>query len=356
MEEESQFFEKRKREHLSLSLDPSNEALGKSGLDQIQLIHNALPEINLEDVDISRKVFGHMMATPFLVSSMTAGHPDSIDLNTRLAKACAHRGWLMGVGSQRRELGDGAAKEEWRKLRDKVPEVRLMGNIGLSQLIHVDPEKIQELVASLEAVAMIVHTNPLQECVQIEGTPYFANGMEAIKNLIHQLDVSVVLKETGCGISHNLFQRLAKLQLGAIDVSGFGGTHWGRIEGDRARMAWNRNEETTRARMLMETSKVFSDWGLSTIHSLLAGLKSQLPFELWASGGVRTGLDAAKLLAMGAEVVGYAKPILEAALVSEEELDFKMSSLEYQLKAAMFCTGCPDLKNLKEVHPWQFHQ
>ena len=352
MTEDTQSFEKRKKDHLILSLAPSNEAQGGSGLDKIRLIHNALPELNLEDIDISQKIFGCTMATPFLVSSMTAGHQDSMNLNIRLARACANRGWLMGVGSQRRELNDEKAKNEWKQLRDVVPEVRLMGNIGLSQIIHVNPEKIQELVTSLEAIAMIIHLNPLQECVQMEGTPHFANGIEAIKGLIHELDVPVVLKETGCGISHETFQRISKLKLGAVDVSGFGGTHWGRIEGDRAKMALDHSENTMRSRMLMETSKAFSCWGISTVHSLLAGLKLQPNFGLWASGGVRTGVDAAKLLAMGAEVVGYAKPILKSALMSEEELDFKMSSLEYQLKTAMFCTGCKNLKHLKETHPW----
>ena len=353
--EEAQFFEKRKKDHISLSLDPCNEAQGKSGLNQVELIHNALPELNLEDIDISQKVFGHLMATPFLVSSMTAGHENSTGLNIRLAKSCAHRGWIMGVGSQRRELNDEKAKDEWKKLREEVSGVRLMGNMGLSQLIHVHPRKIQELATSLDAMAMIVHTNPLQECVQMEGTPSFANGIEAIKHLIDELDIPVVLKETGCGISRETFQRISKLKLGAVDVSGFGGTHWGRIEGGRAQMSLERNENTLKARRLMETSAVFSSWGIPTVDSLLAGVDSHLPFELWASGGVRTGLDAAKLLAMGAEVIGYAKPILEAALVSEAELDFKMSSLEYQLKTALFCTGCINLETLREVHPWQRH-
>ena len=303
VKEDIQVFEQRKKEHVLLSLHASNEALGGSGLDKVQLIHTSLPELNFEDINISRKAFGHQMATPFLVSSMTAGHQGSVALNIRLARACAQHGWLMGVGSQRRELTDEKAKDEWRKLKDEVPEVRLMGNIGLSQLISVSPESIQKLVSSLEAVAMIVHLNPLQECLQMEGTPYFANGIKAIENVIRHLDVPVVLKETGCGISRHTFQKVAQLKLGAVDISGFGGTHWGRIEGKRVRMLRDSQEELKepvdiRTRILIETAEAFSSWGLSTVESLLEGLKIQPSFELWASGGVRTGLDAAKLLAM----------------------------------------------------------
>ena len=356
-DEGTQAFEQRKREHVLLSLHSSNEASGESGLNRVRLTHNSLPEINFEDINISRKAFGHQMATPFLVSSMTAGHQDSVDLNIRLARASAQHGWLMGVGSQRRQLTDEKAKSEWRRLKDEVPEVRLMGNIGLSQLITVNPESIQKLVSSLEAVAMIVHLNPLQECLQMEGTPYFANGIKAIERLIRRLDVPVVLKETGCGISQHTFQRISELKLGAVDVSGFGGTHWGRIEGERARLLRESQRESKKptdmqTQILIETANVFSSWGLSTVDSLIEGLKVQPSFELWASGGVRTGLDAAKLLAMGAEAVGYAKPILEAALVGEAELDMKMSTFEYQLKVAMLCVGCRDLSSLKEMRPW----
>ena len=354
--EDTQLFEERKREHIRLSLDPSNEAKGGNGLDRVHLIHEALPEINFEDINISQKTFGHLMATPFLISSMTAGYQDSLALNTRLAKACAQHGWLMGVGSQRRELNDESAREEWQTLRNEVPEARLMGNIGLSQLIQLKPEQIQKLVSSLDAIAMIIHLNPLQECVQMEGTPHFKNGIAAIDYMTHHLDVPVILKETGCGISLRTFKKISKLNLGAVDVSGYGGTHWGRIEGGRAKLSMDSDGDSTWARALNETGDAFANWGLSTVDSLLAGLEAQCPFDLWASGGVRTGIDAAKLLAMGSKVIGFAKPILEAALVSEKELDIKMSVLEYQLKTAMFCTGCVDIDSLKRVRPWKFQK
>ncbi len=387
-----QLFEKRKEDHISLSLENSSEALGGSELDRVRLTHNALPEINLEDIDISQRVLGHYkMKTPFLVSSMTAGHTESTELNTCLARACAQRSWLMGVGSQRRELEDERAKDEWKKLKDKVPNVHLMGNIGISQLIQVSPQKIRELTTALEAVAMIVHTNPLQESIQMEGTPHFAHGMEALSHLTQELDIPVILKETGCGISRETFLKISDLNLEAVDVSGFGGTHWGRIEGYRAKIHLEghprypekskpprhseRHSEQPKqqepsvqressieeqlkirkARRALETSQVFAHWGISTLDSFLAGRDLQLPFELWASGGVRTGLDAAKLLALGAQMVGYAKPILQAALLGEDELDFKMSNLEYQLKVAMFCTGCINLNQLKEAHVCQIH-
>ncbi|MCB0414051.1 MAG: type 2 isopentenyl-diphosphate Delta-isomerase, partial [Bdellovibrionales bacterium] len=254
------FFEKRKQDHISASLDEKNEAKGLSGLQDVVLYHDALPEINFENVELQSKVFGQSLETPFLVSSMTAGHRDSLKLNTLIARCCSRMGWLMGVGSQRRELDDESALSEWRKLKQEVPEVRLMGNIGLSQLAQSSQQiyKIQKLVDNMEAFGFFVHTNPLQECIQPEGTPQFADGIRSLTELCDSLNVPVVLKETGCGFSKKTLNKLKNTPLAAVDVSGLGGTHWGRIEGDRCQ-----NHE-----ILEETSRSFKDWGVSTVESV----------------------------------------------------------------------------------------
>lgn len=338
-------FEQRKRDHIQLSLDPANEAKGDTGLDQIQLIHEALPDIDFNDVDIRTSTLGHQVSTPFLVSSMTAGHVGAVDLNCRLAKACASHDWLMGVGSQRRELQDPKAQQEWKAVRQAAPNVKLLGNIGLSQLIHSKADDIRRLVDVLEALAMIVHLNPLQECLQPEGTPYFKGGLERISKLCLELNVPVIVKETGCGFSQSTARRLQETGIAALDISGYGGTHWGRIEGHRA------PDDSVQSLAAAH----FATWGISSVQSLANALSVNPPFEVWASGGVRSGVDAAKFLAMGASLVGVAKPILAAALQGEEVLDRRLQAFEFELKTAMFCTGSQNLAQLteKKVQRWQ---
>lgn len=335
-------FESRKRDHIRLALSEKNQALGNSGLERLALMHEALPELAFHEIRLSHNSLGKKQRTPFLVSSMTAGHADSVNLNRLLAKACAARGWRMGVGSQRRELGDAEAAREWKSIRKAAPGVDLLGNLGLAQIIHSKTSVIEKLVEGLEASAMIVHLNPLQECLQPEGTPDFRGGMKALKNLVKALKVPVIVKETGCGFSKPTLKKLKGLRLGAVDVSGLGGTHWGRIEGDRAdgvrRMA----------------AEALADWGISTVESVENAVKVKPDYEIWASGGVRTGVDAAKLLAMGASAVGLAKPILEAALKSERDLLLKMETIEFELKTALFCTGAKSILDLQKKKAWQW--
>lgn len=337
-------FESRKADHIRLSLSEKNQAAGESGLDRIRLIHEALPEINFSQVSLADRSLNKKVRTPFLVSSMTAGHSDSVNLNRTLALACEARGWRMGVGSQRRELNDKAAAGEWKEIRKSAKTVELLGNLGLAQLIQTKTSDVQRLVDALEASAMIIHLNALQECMQPEGTPDFRGGLKAIERLVKGLDVPVVIKETGCGISRATFKKLKGTGVAAVDVSGYGGTHWGRIEGDRNR------SDSVRA----EAAATLANWGISTVESLQEAFSLKLDFEIWGSGGVRSGLDAAKLLAMGATQVGFAKPILEAALKSEAELDRKMSVFEYELKTALFCTGCKSVEELRSRKVWQW--
>lgn len=335
--ENNQQFEQRKRDHIALSLSEANQALGASGFNYIHLEHEPFPEINFSDISIKQNSLGLDLSTPFLVSSMTAGHVDSVNLNQLLAKSCEAKGWLMGVGSQRKELFDDNAKKEWKEVRKIAPHVKLLGNIGLSQLIETPVEKIQELVDVLNATAFFVHTNPLQEVIQPEGTPQFKGGLVAIAKLAKKLSVPVVVKETGCGFSKSSLQRLNETGVAAVDVSGLGGTHWGRIEGGRA----NCYRKTV--------AQIFADWGESTVDSLMFSKQVSPAYEVWASGGVRSGLDAAKSIALGAKIVGFAKPILEAALDGEESLIDLMTRYEYELKTAMFCSGVSDLSALNET-------
>jgi isopentenyl-diphosphate delta-isomerase len=330
-------FEGRKRDHIQHALDPSHQADGLSGLGFIRLVHEALPELDFADVRLQSTSLGRTSSTPFYIAGMTAGHADAPQLNRVLAEACQERGWAMGVGSQRREL-ESTSVDFWQELRRDVPKLSLFANLGISQLIQAPVAQVRKLVDALQAQALVIHVNPLQEALQPEGTPQFKGALAALKQLCAEIQVPVVLKETGCGFSAETLRRLRGIGLAAVDVSGLGGTHWGRIEGARA------GEDSLQAL----AAQTFASWGEPTVESVIAAAQELAGCEIWASGGVRTGLDAAKLIALGAHQIGFAKPALEAALIGGDQLRHWMAAREYELRVALFCTGCGAPSMLRE--------
>jgi isopentenyl-diphosphate delta-isomerase len=331
-------FEQRKRDHIELALMPANQSSELNPFDYFSLIHEAIPDINFNEISIQSTRFNQTVAKPFIISSMTAGHLNALNINQCLIKACAQSGWAMGVGSQRRELTDKEAAFEWKELRNDFPEVSLFSNIGIAQIINTPIAAIERLTDALRAEALIVHCNPLQESIQPEGTTNFKGCWEALDLLTKTLSLPVIIKETGCGFSKKTLTRLNNIGIAAVDVSGVGGTHWGRIEGHRA------IKDTIRH----QTANTFRNWGINSLESVLNAASINPSFEIWGSGGVRNGLDAAKLFSLGATTVGFAKPMLEAALVSCEHVINKMAIIEYELKTALFCTGSLVLSDLKE--------
>jgi isopentenyl-diphosphate delta-isomerase len=339
MSESVQDFEKRKVAHIQHALSETAQTPHLKDISSIRLIHEALPDFDFEDVNIENHTFNLPLKSPLFISSMTAGHTEGVQLNHRLAKAAQEHGWLMGVGSQRRELRDPSAAREWKSLRKVAPHAVLAGNLGIAQIVSTSIDQIKKLIEGLEASALFVHLNPLQEVLQLEGTPQFKGGLQAIEKLCRDLPVPVVVKEVGCGISASTAKRLESAGVFAIDVAGLGGTHWGRIEGLRARDV---NPESLQSL----ASETFRDWGLGVVESLLQVKEMADSCQVWASGGVRTGLDAAKLIALGASLVGIAQPLLKAAIQSDEALDLKMRQFELELKIAMFCSGAVRLQHL----------
>lgn len=331
-------FEQRKKDHIVLALDPVHQTESENSFDVFRFHHEAIPDINFRDIDIKTQSLGVIRQSPFFISSMTAGHLEAVKINAHLLEACEQTGWAMGVGSQRRELDDDRAALEWKALRKACPNVFLMANLGLAQLITTSMKTLHQLVENLGASAFIVHCNPLQECIQPEGTTDFKGSWQAIENLVRELDIPVVVKETGSGFSKVTMQRLNGIGVHAIDVSGMGGTHWGRIEGARAKHDWLREQ----------ASITFKNWGMSTAFILQQAHQMILSSEIWASGGVRHGLDAAKAMVLGASMVGIAKPILKAALEGPKEVLQVMRHYEYDLKVAMFCTGVASIQALKQ--------
>ncbi len=343
-----QSFISRKADHIRVALLPESEARGLHAFDEVTLIHDSLPDLNLSDVDISSTAFGSPIATPFFVAGMTAGHSDAELINQRLAQCAARRGWVFGVGSQRRELDTSYEDSSLQSLKKMNPELKLVSNLGIAQLIELNDsnqwEKLIRLLENSQADALAIHLNPIQEAVQLEGTPNFKGAYLALEVLCEKINLPIVLKETGSGMSSEFLSRVSRLKIAGVDVSGLGGTHWGRVEGLRA-------PENSKAARLGET---FKHWGVSTVDSIL-NAKSAFdgtPKQIWASGGVRTGLDAAKCVAIGASRVGFAKPALEAALKGEAEILNWMDTIETELRIALFCTNSKNISELNDQRKW----
>ena len=278
MFENDPLFEDRKKDHIRESLDKVNQ-VGISPSDEVFLEPRALPEIDFKDVSLKVCIFSDKyVEAPVFVSSMTAGHDTSEGINYRLAQACYRKNWALAVGSQRRELFSENQKNEWLKIRSDFPGLVLLGNIGLAQVIHTPMEEILKLIENLGASALFVHLNSLQEALQAEGTPFFKGGLDKLKKISKESPVPILVKETGCGMSKVDLKNLFEISsLYAVDVSGFGGTHWGRIEGRR-----NLGTKFDRA------AQVYKNWGLTTAQSLeyCEQLRFTMgaPLRYWASG------------------------------------------------------------------------
>lgn len=332
-------FEQRKRDHLRIALDHKAQSVTPTGLDSLELIHEALPDLNFEEIDLRVSFEKTVLSAPFFISSMTAGHEKGREINLALARLSAERGILMGVGSQRRELEDASAASEWKSVRAHAPQANLLANIGIAQVIRSSVSQIQGLVENLGALGLFVHLNPLQECLQPEGTPQFRGGLQALEKLARALPVPVIVKETGCGFSVSTLKRLEGIGIKAVDVSGLGGTHWGRVETERLEKSDFRSQ----------SGPVFNEWGTTTLQSMLNAQEALVSYQVWASGGVRSGLDVAKLISLGAEFVGLAQPWLLAAVSenSEAELNRVYDRLEFELKTSLFCTGARTPEELR---------
>ncbi|HTL11847.1 MAG TPA: type 2 isopentenyl-diphosphate Delta-isomerase [Bdellovibrionota bacterium] len=340
--QQTPLFEQRKRDHLVHALDPKNQAQGLAGLDRVRLSHDALPDLDWDQISLAEPCLGTPLSTPFYVSGMTAGHDRAPTLNHLFAAACQSRGWALGVGSLRRDLEGGGSVDRWRELRALFPDLVILANLGISQVLTASDEDVARVLEPLGPQALCIHTNPLQEAIQPEGTPRFAGSVERLARLCRflgrNLGIPVVLKEAGCGFSGRTLSRLSECGLAALDVSGLGGTHWGRIEGARA------GHDPVRAR----ASETFAEWGVPTVDAVLNARKALASVETWASGGVRTGLDAAKLVALGARRVGFAQPALQAALAEESgSLEKWMETIEFEFRTALFCTGAASPAELR---------
>ena len=336
-------FENRKKDHIRLALDSMSQSKVTTDFGHIRLIHNALPEIDFKDVSLITNILGQSFSSPHFVASMTAGHNDSLQINLNLALAAEKKNWLMAVGSQRREIDDVVMAGEWTEIRKQAPNVKLVSNIGISELIAEPIEKILRLTEATQSIGMIVHLNALQEVIQDRRNGLLKGGLHAIENLVKKSKVPVIIKEVGFGINEEVITKLFAVGVEAVDLAGRGGTHWGFIEGAR-------NHKNG---LGPEVAEAFSDWGYSAIELLLELQEKVLFSPIWASGGIRSGVDSAKCLALGTRAVGIAQPLMKAAVVSQSEVLKTMNLFDDQLRVAMFCMGVSRCEDFLHKKVWQ---
>ncbi|GAB4526074.1 MAG: type 2 isopentenyl-diphosphate Delta-isomerase [Pleurocapsa sp.] len=328
----------RKADHLRICLEEDVQFRRlTNGLEKYRFTHCCLPELNFEEIDISTNFFGKKLHAPLLISSMTGGTERAKTINYRLAEAAQNHRLAMGVGSQRIAVENPDVAHTFA-VRSLAPDAVLFANLGAVQLNYTyGAEQCLRVVEILEADALILHLNPLQECIQPNGDRNFKNLLEKIHNLCQQLTVPVIVKEVGNGISVQMAQKLIEAGVRAIDVAGAGGTSWAKVESERA--------ENPLQRRLGNT---FADWGIPTADCIVQ-IRARYPdIPLIASGGLRNGLEVAKAIALGADLGGLAFPFLQAASQSPEALEELVQLLIAEIKTVLFCTGNANLTELNQ--------
>ena len=328
---------KRKEEHLSIALNKDIKFKEiQNGLAEFQFVHQALPEINLTDIDIASNLFSRKLKAPLIISPMVGGIDAARRLNRNLAEAAQTLGVGMGVGSQRCAIDDPVSISSYQ-VRGIAPDILLLANLGAIQLNYgYSVAECQRAVDMLDADALILHLNPLQEALQAEGNTNFAGLLSKIEKVCRALPVPVIVKEVGWGISENVARSLAEVGVAAIDVAGAGGTSWSEVERHRTKSTLGDKVATT-----------FAGWGIPTADSIEMVQKGAPGLTLVASGGIRNGLDVAKVMALGAHAAGIGTPLLKAANISADATIAAIRQIIEELCLTMFCIGTVDLKVLR---------
>ncbi|MEN6579912.1 MAG: type 2 isopentenyl-diphosphate Delta-isomerase [Anaerolineaceae bacterium] len=327
-------IEKRKDEHLAISLNKDVRSALMNGFERWSFIHQALPELNLEEISTSTTFLGKPLAMPLLISSMTGGTEMGDRINRILAEAANECGVAMAVGSQRAAVENPAQPRN--KLRTAAPSIPLYANLGAIQLNYgFGIKECRVAIDQIEADGLILHLNPLQEALQPEGQTKFKGLAKKIEQICRQIEVPVIVKEVGWGINGAMAGKLLSLGVAAIDVAGAGGTSWSQVEKYRSR-------DDSGYRI----AETFIDWGIPTADCVVDIRKENQDVSLIASGGITNGVEGAKAIALGANLFGIARPFLVAAKNGTEAVIKSIHEIQRTLMIAMFSTGAPDLKAL----------
>lgn len=304
--------------------------------DDLMLLHKALPDFDASDIDTSCEFLGRRLAAPIMISAMTGGHPDTKEINSNLAIAAQDMGVAMGVGSQRAALEDSGLEDTFSVVRDAAPDVPIIGNIGSIQLRREGPAILDRLVEMIDADAVAIHLNFLQECIQPEGETDGSGVIDAIRGAT-DCGIPIIVKETGAGICKEDAFALIDAGVRIIDVAGLGGTSWAGVEAYRA--------EEIDDQESLQMGRLFWDWGIPTPVSVVECAKTGA--EVISSGGIRSGIDVAKSLALGASIAGIALPMLLPATNSAIDVSKLLQVYIRTLRISMYLTGSTTISKLK---------
>ena len=332
-------IEQRKADHIKINLEKDVRSALTTGLDNFLFTHEALPELDLDHVDTSLKLFDKLLAAPILISSMTGGTEEAETINLRLAETAYVMRVAMGVGSQRAAI-EHPEQAKTFQVRRVAPDIMLFANLGAVQFNYgYGIDQCRRAVDMIEADALYLHLNPLQEAVQAGGDTNFAGIAKKIEEVCKKLEVPVIAKEVGWGISERTAKLLANCGVSAIDVAGAGGTSWSQVEMHRA------PDEFTR-----ELAATFVGWGIPTADSILNVKKAAPNMTIFASGGIKDGLDIAKCIALGATLGGMAGQFLKAAAISTKSAVQMMKLTKRQIEVTMFAAGAQGINKSHALH------
>src|SRR3989338_454170 len=320
--------ETRKADHLNICLK-NNVEIGSAGFSDVILLHNALSGVDLNKAETEVRFLNKKFSFPLMISSMTGGHNRSYKINTVLAEAAEKFNITFALGSQRAMLENRKSVSTYR-IRHLAPDVFLIGNLGVTNLSEYKKSDFEWLINETGIDALCIHLNPVQEACQLEGNTDFSDSMEMIENVCRDVGIPVIAKEVGNGISQFVAKKLEDAGIEAVDVAGFGGTSWPLVESYRKGLS------------------SFSEWGIPTAVSVIL-CSHELDVSVVSSGGVRSGIDIAKSMALGADMTGMALPILKQAMKGRKSLFEFMEQKKKELKIAMFATGCKNMKELAKA-------
>jgi len=327
----SEKTERRKEEHIKICSEEDVSSTESAGFEDVYLVHKSLPEVDFDEINTEVKFLGKTLNAPIVIEAMTGGAKIAEKINKNLAKAAEECGVAIALGSARAAIEN---KKLWNTyyVRDVAPSIPIIGNLGIVQFVEdYGKEQILEVVAEMEADAIEIHLNPLQEIVQPEGDTEWKGALDKISAIIKEINVPIIAKETGAGISREVAIMLEKAGFSVLDISGVGGTSFSYVEYFRASS---------------ELGKLLRNWGIKTVISIVECTKAtSLP--IIASGGVRSGMDGAKSIALGASYFGMARPLLKASLKSAEDVKKIIEKYIHELKVTMFLVGAKNIEELK---------
>jgi isopentenyl-diphosphate delta-isomerase len=328
----------RKADHIKINLEQNVQSSLTTGFEKYRFTHEAVPDLNLDEIDLSQTIFGKRLAAPILISSMTGGTPEAHAINLTLARAAQETGIAMGLGSQRAGIEHPELATTFQ-VRQVAPDILLFANLGAVQLNYqYTLDQCRRAVEMIAADGLFLHLNPLQEALQPEGDTRFAGLLRKIEAVCKGLDVPVIIKEVGWGVSAATARRLAEAGVAAIDVAGAGGTSWSQVE-------MHRIQNKAMARV----AAAFQGWGIPTAESIQMVRQGAPDLITIASGGLRDGIDIAKSIALGARFGGLAGHFLKAAVQSDEATLDAITEIRREILICMFAVGAGNLEQLRQT-------